>query len=147
MNEHDLFEVSCKIVFTTPDKSKVLIFQYDDGSYGLPGGHIAHGENLTDTACREIKEELGINYTGELTQIGFGYMSFYSKRADIQREKIILGFAGTLDEKTKFTFEPDNPEYTVGITWMPAAEALNPEYWENKDCYPEFIKQAIGEIK
>lgn len=36
---------------------------YLSGTYGLPGGHLEHGESLIDGARRELREEAGIEAT------------------------------------------------------------------------------------
>jgi len=39
----------------------VLVVQQRDGSWSLPKGHVIEGEDLRETAMREIFEESGIN--------------------------------------------------------------------------------------
>lgn len=34
---------------------------YEDGNYGLPAGHLEKGEQPTDAAIREAKEESGVD--------------------------------------------------------------------------------------
>jgi 8-oxo-dGTP diphosphatase len=34
---------------------------FEDGSYGLPGGHLEPGESVRQTAIRECREEIGID--------------------------------------------------------------------------------------
>lgn len=38
---------------------------WQDGSYGLPSGHLEDGESLTDAVLRETKEETGIEAKAE----------------------------------------------------------------------------------
>jgi 8-oxo-dGTP diphosphatase len=34
---------------------------YEDGNYGLPAGHVEHGETIKSAAVREANEEIGID--------------------------------------------------------------------------------------
>lgn len=36
-----------------------------DGLYSLPGGHVEPGESLRQTACRELREEVGLSVEPE----------------------------------------------------------------------------------
>lgn len=38
---------------------------YEDGHYGLPGGHVDPGETIVQAAIREIEEEVGVYVTAE----------------------------------------------------------------------------------
>lgn len=54
--------IGCEIFF---QQENSLLFGkrkncYGEGMWGLPGGHLEHGESLIDCAKRELKEELGI---------------------------------------------------------------------------------------
>ena len=51
------------IVFTFEDKVLFTVRNVDPdkGKWDLPGGFIDPGENAEEAACREIKEELGID--------------------------------------------------------------------------------------
>ena len=42
----------------------------DDGHWTIPKGEIEPGENLLDTACREFKEEVGLEPSGEFLPLG-----------------------------------------------------------------------------
>jgi len=48
------------------DQDKILLFyRFKEGRtyYALPGGHVESGEDLEETAIREIKEELNLDVT------------------------------------------------------------------------------------
>lgn len=52
-------------------KDQVLILQRKNGNWVLPKGHIEEGENIEETAIREVEEEAGIkakiiDYIGEI---------------------------------------------------------------------------------
>jgi 8-oxo-dGTP pyrophosphatase MutT (NUDIX family) len=141
-----MLEVSCKVVFVNPDKSKVLIVEYDDGMRGLPGGHVERGETLDETIHREIKEELGIDYTGKLNRLDFGLNSWTGRASGLQHEKVILGYVGELSEDTKIRHEIDNVERVAKLLWLPIADALNPDRYYG-DTFPELIRKATGWTK
>ncbi len=52
--------MSIKIIFVNEQKTKVLIAGYNDGGYGLVGGHLNTGENIIAAVVREALEETGL---------------------------------------------------------------------------------------
>ncbi len=53
------------------NKNQVLVLQRKNGNWVLPKGHIERGENIEETAIREVEEETGIKakiitYIGEI---------------------------------------------------------------------------------
>ena len=52
-------ELSCGIIVF--DKDKVLLVKHKGGHTSFPKGHREKGENLRETAIREVKEETGID--------------------------------------------------------------------------------------
>ena len=56
------YEKSCgAVVFTIVDNCiKYLLIQNRNGIYGFPKGHVEKGESETETALREVYEEVGI---------------------------------------------------------------------------------------
>ena len=50
------------VVYTIKDKEIFYVIIHDNnGNYGFPKGHIEKGEELQETAIREIKEEIGVD--------------------------------------------------------------------------------------
>lgn len=56
------YEKSCgAVVFTKIDNCiKYLVIQNLSGIYGFPKGHVEEGESETETALREVFEEVGV---------------------------------------------------------------------------------------
>lgn len=63
---------------STTGKTEILMIlaEYLDNRYDLPGGHLEPGEDLYDAMIREAKEELGIEIKREDMQIVHIYHHF-----------------------------------------------------------------------
>ena len=63
---------------TTTSKTEILMIlaEYLDNQYDLPGGHLESGEDLYDAMIREAKEELGIEIEREDMQMVHIYHHF-----------------------------------------------------------------------
>lgn len=94
---HTLHKVTCKVALYNPAKSKVLVVEYFQNDFGLPGGHLEADESPEAAVRRELQEELGLTSTAlELKRKDFWIHSM---------GKIILGFTGCLDEGTLLTID------------------------------------------
>lgn len=67
-HEKVIMVVAGALVF---DKENRILLQqrFDNGQWGIPGGFMELGENIQETARREVYEETGINL-GELNLVG-----------------------------------------------------------------------------
>jgi 8-oxo-dGTP diphosphatase len=65
MRWQDRHKVIPAVFLIFPEDDKVLLIRrkgsYADGWYGLPAGHADGGESAISAACREAKEEVGVD--------------------------------------------------------------------------------------
>ena len=137
MSRYDLWEVSCKVVLFSEDKERVLIFRYDDGHYGLPGGHLEYGEELEKAMRREIEEELGVKFMGDLKQVGFDVAEWEDNH------KVVLGYAGVFEGELGENF--DNSERIIKREWVKWEDVRDGKY-DLLDGYMELILKAKERI-
>ena len=137
---NDMWEVSCKVLLFNPERTRVAILRYGDGQFGLPGGHIEHGEELKEAARREVLEETGIRYDGDLEQVGF----FWHKKVEKEwgRWKIILMFSGEIKEDITFVVQAENDEDVVNCEWVKIEDIKKEKY--NLGRYKNMILKAVG---
>jgi 8-oxo-dGTP diphosphatase len=110
--QHTMFEASCKIVIFNKNLTKVVLIKYlNENFYGLPGGHVEENEELEDTARRELYEETGIDYVGDLRR------TYFYKDNDI-RNKIVMVFTSVTDENIKFAKINNRAEEIIGCEWV-----------------------------
>lgn len=121
--KRELFRVTCKIAFFSPDRASVLLIEQQQGKYGLPGGHLEEGEAPEQGLLREVQEELGVVYKGILERRDFW------THAD---GKIVLGFVGELDQATEFMIDPQEVTATrwVSIEMLQSGEVSAGGYHE-----------------
>ena len=123
--ERPKHRVSCKIALFNKTKDKILLVKNHNGNFGIPGGHLEVDEKPESAMIREIKEELGIDYKGNL------------KKADFwihQDGKLILGFVGQIDESTAFGL--DDQEFS-NVAWTDIEQIKNKIIHVNS--YNDFI--------
>lgn len=64
--------VGVGVFVVKPDGSFIMIRRkgsHGDGSWGLPGGHLEYAETWEECARREVKEEIGIEFTKPISHI------------------------------------------------------------------------------
>ena len=95
---------------STTGKTEILMMlaEYLDNQYDLPGGHLESGEDLYEAMIREAKEELGIELEREDMQIVHIYHHF---------EKDMLKFVFRV-KKFKNKIQNLEPEKCKELKWV-----------------------------
>lgn len=114
--QQEKFRVSCKVVFFNPERTKVLVAHYGGENYGLVGGHMDKSDTPDEAMLREVREEIGINYTGKLKKVGFRMVN---KKIG---HKLCLEYVGELDESTELNV--DKTELYQAL-WVPVEDIKN----------------------
>ncbi|MEI6228607.1 MAG: NUDIX hydrolase [Candidatus Saccharibacteria bacterium] len=117
--------VSCKIALFNSSKTKILLVRYSNGTWGLPGGHLESDEKPESAILRELQEEIGIKYSGDLKRVDFWLHD---------NGKLILGFVGQMDEDAKIV--NDGSEF-CHMEWVDIEKIKNGDI--HADSYDEFI--------
>ena len=107
-------ELSCGIIVF--DGDKVLIVKHKGGHTSFPKGHREKGENLRETAIREVKEETGIDAD---IKSNVCFINTYDpreriyKKETIFKEKILKDVILFIGEKTGGELNPQLNEVSL----------------------------------
>lgn len=106
------------------DGDKILLLRrantgYMDGFYGLPSGHLDGGEPAEVAACREAKEEAGVDIRPEDLRLVY---TLHRKAQEGDHERIDLFF-----EVKNWTGQPQNaePHKCDELRWSAIADLPN----------------------
>lgn len=117
--DHATFEISTKAAIYNELATKVLIMKYRKGAhYGLPGGHLEHGETPEIAMKRELVEELGVDDEFSLTPV-----EFFVHEDNMLHPRLILGYVGTIAEDTPFVFA--SHDYEEEGVWVGRSEVTS----------------------
>lgn len=122
--------VSAKIALYNPARTHVILADYGERGFGLPGGHLEADEEPEAALVREIKEELGFDLDPNIIE-----------RKDFWRHsggRIILGFIATIPDDQTISVNLDE---LAGAPWVKVSDIINGNV--PVDSYAEFIKKNI----
>jgi 8-oxo-dGTP pyrophosphatase MutT (NUDIX family) len=150
--DHKLFQVSAKAFLFNLTRDKIILLKSAKGFWTAPGGHLENNEQPIDAARREIGEELGIDFRGDLTLKTADRYSPYeglakkltaenlAKYEDLKNmEKIDLYFTGELDEKTPIDIS-ESGDGLSEYTWAPLADIFAGKY---EDWLVELMRRLV----
>jgi ADP-ribose pyrophosphatase YjhB (NUDIX family) len=148
--KHELFQISGKAVLFNKDKSKVVLLRRKDGGSTIPGGHVEPGEMPEDALRREIKEELGIDYDGQLKLANFFDKLYPKKLNEVYSLSITVGkldiyYVGELDEDAPISVGGSGDDLS-GWEWASVDKILNGEYKDER-AGVDWVGRLIREVK
>jgi mutator protein MutT len=115
MSSKERFKLPCAVSLLLIRNNKILLLRryntgWQDGSYGVPAGHIEGNESLTDALLREAYEEVGI--TIQSSDTVFAHMTHTKSN----KEYLYVYFV-----VKKWQGEPDNkePDKCDRLYWAP----------------------------
>jgi bis(5'-nucleosidyl)-tetraphosphatase len=118
-----------------------LLLQYEKNYWGLPKGRIEKGEEVEETAKREILEETGINDI-EFIKDFKETISYFFTREKIKIFKINVYFlAETKTKEIKLSWEH------IDFKWLPYSEALEKLTFKNSKDVLIKANNFLSEIR
>ena len=102
--------------------------------WGLPKGTPKPGENLEETARREVTEETGLKVEIKKT---IGSIRYWFVKGGVKYHKTVHFF---LMAPTGGAIEDHDPEYDV-VQWFPASQALRTLTYKNE---VEIVEKAVA---
>jgi len=120
------------------ERLEVLLLQTPSGVWGLPKGTPDAGETLAQTACREVREETGLE-----VQIGekIGVIEYWFARPQT-RERLHKFVHFWLMQPTGGSLDDHDHEH-VSVRWFPLPAALRRVTHDNS---ADILQQAAGLI-
>lgn len=138
-------ELSCGIIVF--DGDKVLIVKHKGGHTSFPKGHREKGENLRETAIREVKEETGIDAD---IKSNVCFINTYDPRERITRNEKILKKERVLKDVILFIGEKTGGELNPQLEEVSLCDFFTKEEALEKLTYPidrEMLEKAYNLYK
>lgn len=130
MKERNRFPISVQAVLEK--ENKILLMKrkntgYEDGKYGLPGGHVKNNEEIREALKRELNEEVGIDVNIEELKL----YKVLNRKIDDSKEYI------------DFVFKTDKWTGDIKNNEQDKCEEI---IWENVENIPQNIIDFIPEM-
>ncbi|MCP6719248.1 MAG: bis(5'-nucleosyl)-tetraphosphatase [Patescibacteria group bacterium] len=117
-----------------------LLLHYQAGHWGFPKGNIEKGEELTETAKREVEEETGIKDIKFIGGFKETLKYFYRLKGKNIFKTVTYFLAETKTEEVKLSWEH------IGFKWLPYDKALDQLIFKNSKLILEkansFLKKS-----
>jgi len=132
---------SSSILLQSTNGNVLTVEEYGE-YWGIPRGHVEPGEDLGQTAIRELFEETGIKYSGKLSLIGnYARFTFDEEGAENGEEyKHIYVYHGRLDGEPKT--EPHD-EAITDIAWRSLESLIQLQRNDKDRFFLEYCRKWI----
>jgi len=100
---------------------KIPAWGENPGHWDMPGGRMDPGETFVQTLRRELKEEIGVDYTGEPKHIATVLSIVTIPVGDTRVGLVLMAYEVNLPSGTTITLGEDQPE--EAFDWFAAAHA------------------------
>lgn len=126
-------------IYHSPEGPRVLLVEQEHGAestrWVFPKGKQEPGEELIDTAKREIREETGLDMTEVLENSPFQVKFEFTHKGDIA-DKIVTYFLGFVDKRSVKLC----PDEIMDSGWFPFQEAREKLTFDvDKDLFDEAV--------
>jgi 8-oxo-dGTP diphosphatase len=141
-SRHFLFRRAARAVIIDDQGSVGLMHLKKRGIYKLPGGGVDKGETIMQALIREVKEEVGVEFTGA-KELGITLESRYYEEDDHGLFQMTYAYLVKLrGEKGEAAFTEEELAEGATVVWLPKEEALNVIInYPFPDYESHFIKQ------
>lgn len=133
MAAEQLFQVGIKAVAQN-SKGQILLLAVPEwgdnpAHWDLPGGRMEPGENFIQTLQRELKEEIGVTYSGTAEHMATVLSNITIPVGDDRVPLILMPYRIALPENVAITLDPNGAEQAYEWTSpADAAERLQRKY-------------------
>lgn len=108
-----------------------LLYIYRSGKWDLPKGKMEEGENIPETAVREVEEECGISKLAIVKELPTTYHTYEDKQGDVL--KIVYWHEMYTEDRSELV-----PQ---------AEEGIEKACWLGKDSLKDIYKNTFASIK